>query len=89
MTSSQPDPARRSYVPGFKASAVGGATDTTRLLLSSSRVNERLSAETGGQPGGTVTRTDAGHFLQEEVPDEIAAAVRQVAARVRDAAAAA
>jgi len=28
-----------------------------------------------------VTETQAGHFLQEEVPDEIAAAVRDVAAR--------
>lgn len=34
-------------------------------------------------PGATVTRTRAGHFLQEEVPDEIAAALRDVAARSR------
>lgn len=32
-------------------------------------------------PAATVTRTQAGHFLQEEVPDEIAAAVRDVARR--------
>jgi haloalkane dehalogenase len=31
-------------------------------------------------PHANVTRTDAGHFLQEEVPDEIASAVRRVAA---------
>jgi len=31
-------------------------------------------------PQAAVTRTDAGHFLQEEVPDEIAAAIRSVAA---------
>jgi haloalkane dehalogenase len=32
-------------------------------------------------PDAPVTRTQAGHFLQEEVPDELAAAVRWVAAR--------
>lgn len=31
-------------------------------------------------PQATVTSTDAGHFLQEEVPAEIAAAIRRVAA---------
>jgi cis-3-alkyl-4-acyloxetan-2-one decarboxylase len=31
-------------------------------------------------PGIDVTRTQAGHFLQEEVPDEIAAAIRRLAA---------
>lgn len=30
-------------------------------------------------PHAPVTRTDAGHFLQEEVPEEIAAAIRKVA----------
>lgn len=30
-------------------------------------------------PDAKIWRTDAGHFLQEEVPDEIAAAIRQVA----------
>ncbi len=34
-------------------------------------------------PKAPVTRTQAGHFLQEEVPDEIAAAIRQVAAAAR------
>jgi haloalkane dehalogenase len=33
-------------------------------------------------PNAPVTRTNAGHFLQEEVPDEIAAAVRDVARRL-------
>jgi haloalkane dehalogenase len=33
-------------------------------------------------PQATVTRTRAGHFLQEEVPDEIAAAVRDVTRRL-------
>ena len=32
-------------------------------------------------PQATVTRTPAGHFLQEEVPDELAAAIRDVVAR--------
>jgi haloalkane dehalogenase len=34
------------------------------------------------KPEAECTRTPAGHFLQEEVPDEIAAAVRSVVARV-------
>ena len=34
-------------------------------------------------PHAHVTRTRAGHFLQEEVPDEIAAAIRDVVARSR------
>jgi cis-3-alkyl-4-acyloxetan-2-one decarboxylase len=33
-------------------------------------------------PDAGVTRTDAGHFLQEEVPDEIAAAIKKVALAV-------
>jgi len=39
-------------------------------------------------PSAEVTRTRAGHFLQEEVPDEIAAAIRSVAARLGGRAAA-
>lgn len=34
-------------------------------------------------PQASVTRTGAGHFLQEEVPDEIADAIREVAGRAR------
>jgi haloalkane dehalogenase len=34
------------------------------------------------KPDAEITRTRAGHFLQEEVPDEIAAAVRSVATRL-------
>jgi pimeloyl-ACP methyl ester carboxylesterase len=33
-------------------------------------------------PSAPVTRTQAGHFLQEEVPDELAAAVRDVTSRI-------
>ncbi len=33
-------------------------------------------------PQAPVTRTNAGHFLQEEVPDEIAAAIRSVAGQL-------
>ena len=33
-------------------------------------------------PGAPVTATDAGHFLQEEVPDEIVAAVKDVLNRI-------
>jgi haloalkane dehalogenase len=33
-------------------------------------------------PEARVTRTRAGHFLQEEVPEEIAAAVRDVVSRL-------
>jgi haloalkane dehalogenase len=33
------------------------------------------------RPDAEVTRTRAGHFLQEEVPDEIADAVRSVVSR--------
>jgi haloalkane dehalogenase len=29
-------------------------------------------------PKAVVTRTEAGHFLQEEVPEEIAVAIREV-----------
>ena len=31
------------------------------------------------RPDAKVTRTRAGHFLQEEVPNELAAAIREVA----------
>ena len=38
-------------------------------------------------PDAEVTRVEAGHFLQEEVPDELAAAVRRLVAKVEDSAA--
>ena len=55
MISNQPDPARTSYVPALRLSAVGGATVTGTLFVSSSRVNVRLSDGIGGQPAGGVT----------------------------------
>src|SRR2546422_11775516 len=64
MISSQPppDPARTSYVPTLRLSAVGGATVTATLFVSSSRVNARLSAGIGGPPagGGTAGPAQAG-----------------------------
>lgn len=35
-------------------------------------------------PAAEVTRTEAGHFLQEEVPEAIAAAIRSVAGKIGD-----
>ncbi len=35
-------------------------------------------------PDAGVTRTQAGHFLQEEVPEEIAAAIRKVVSSVNE-----
>ena len=35
-------------------------------------------------PDAPVTETEAGHFLQEEVPAEIAAALMRVVDRVRE-----
>ncbi|MEZ4549896.1 MAG: hypothetical protein R2860_08465 [Desulfobacterales bacterium] len=36
-------------------------------------------------PHAGVTRTNAGHFLQEEVPAEIAAAIRRVVGQISQA----
>ncbi len=40
-----------------------------------------LSRHERAFPSATVRRTEAGHFLQEEVPDHLAAAIREVAQR--------
>lgn len=44
------------------------------------RVSKRVAR---ALPGAKVTMTQAGHFLQEEVPDEIAAAITWVAAQTK------
>ncbi len=41
-------------------------------------LGEALTVMQQSLPGAKVTRTDAGHFLQEEVPSEIAAAIMRV-----------
>ncbi|MCO5172191.1 MAG: alpha/beta fold hydrolase [Planctomycetes bacterium] len=47
-----------------------------------------LAKHVAALPRAVVTRTQAGHFLQEEVPDLLAAAVQEVGARAEAAAAA-
>ena len=44
-----------------------------------------LSAMQQNFPDATVEKTEAGHFLQEEVPDEIAAAVLRLHERISEA----
>ncbi len=41
-----------------------------------------LKRHEGAFPQAPVTRTEAGHFLQEEVPEALAAAIEDVARRV-------
>ncbi|MEO9468703.1 alpha/beta fold hydrolase [Parasphingorhabdus sp.] len=47
---------------------------------------KRLSNMKKNFPNAAVTETQGGHFLQEETPEEIAAAVQRVHARIQDAA---
>ena len=65
-----------AWVTGFQgpAEVVWGDRDPV-LGRARSRIEKLL-------PNARVTRTRAGHFLQEEVPDEIAAAIRRVAAAI-------
>ena len=72
------EPLRRcqSFVEGFAGPAAIVWGDRDPVL---GRVRSWIE---GLLPTAQVTRTGAGHFLQEEVPDEIAAAVRRVAAGV-------
>lgn len=64
----------RALVEGWTGPAAIVWGDRDPILGSVRTAFERLL------PQARVTRTDAGHFLQEEVPDEIAIAVREVAA---------
>jgi pimeloyl-ACP methyl ester carboxylesterase len=70
------DPLRRvqAYVESFPGPVAVVWGDRDPVLGRVRNHVERLL------PRAWVTRTPAGHFLQEEVPDEIAAAVRWVAA---------
>jgi cis-3-alkyl-4-acyloxetan-2-one decarboxylase len=69
----------QSWAQGFggPAEVVWGDKDPV-LARALSRVEKLL-------PQAKVTRTSAGHFLQEEVPKEIAEAIRRVAAALRQA----
>ena len=65
----------REFVVGFRGPAAIVWGDRDPIL---GRVRKWISQLL---PAAEVTRTQAGHFLQEEVPDEIAAAVRRVVRR--------
>lgn len=64
------------FVEGFEGPAAIVWGDRDPIL---GRLRKRIQAML---PQASVVATDAGHFLQEEVPDQIADAVRQVAARI-------
>ena len=66
----------QSWAQGFKGPAelLWGEKDPV--------LARALSRTASFLPHAKVTRTQAGHFLQEEVPDEIAAAIRRVAEAV-------
>ena len=70
------EPLRRcqSFVEGFAGPSAIVWGDRDPIL---GRVRSRIEKLL---PQAEVTRTGAGHFLQEEVPDEIVAAIRRVAA---------
>ena len=63
-------------VEGFEGPAAIVWGDRDPIL---GRLRKRVQAML---PQASMVATDAGHFLQEEVPDQIADAVRQVAARI-------
>ncbi len=72
------EPLRRceSVVTGFRGPKAIVWGDRDPILGRLRTHMERL------MPDATVTRTQAGHFLQEEVPEAIAAAVRDVVSRI-------
>jgi cis-3-alkyl-4-acyloxetan-2-one decarboxylase len=63
----------QSYVTSFAGPIAVVWGDRDPVL---GRLRKRIEALL---PKATVTRTEAGHFLQEEVPEEIADAIRRVA----------
>jgi haloalkane dehalogenase len=67
-----------AFVDGFGGPVAVVWGDRDPVLGSVRRFIERRL------PQATVTRTAAGHFLQEEVPGDLAAAVRAVAGAARD-----
>ena len=66
----------REFVTGFEGPAAIVWGDRDPIL---GRLRRRTEA---ALPRAEVTATRAGHFLQEEVPDEIAAAIRAVASQL-------
>lgn len=66
----------QAFVTGFEGPSAIVWGDRDPVLGRLRRRTERWL------PNATVTATQAGHFLQEEVPMEIAAAIRDVAARI-------
>jgi len=79
-----PDGPDHPSVPALRraeAWALGDAGPTALVWGTRDPVLGRaLDRHAAAFPDAPVTRTDAGHFLQEEVPDELAAAIRQLAA---------
>jgi pimeloyl-ACP methyl ester carboxylesterase len=70
-----------AFMDGFSGPVAAVWGDRDPVLGSVGKFVERRL------PQARVTHTAAGHFLQEEVPDALAAAIRDVAARVTSAAA--
>ena len=66
----------RAFIDGYRGPAAIVWGDRDPILGRVRRHMETLL------PHASVTRTSAGHFLQEEVPEEIAAAIRKVAAGI-------
>jgi pimeloyl-ACP methyl ester carboxylesterase len=67
-----------SWVKGFYA---GGGPMALVWGERDPILGRALRKHTEAFPNAPVTRTQAGHFLQEEVPDELAHAIREVAVR--------
>jgi haloalkane dehalogenase len=83
-----PDGPRHPSVPALRrGEAWARAFDGPMALVWGERdpiLGRALRRHVEAFPQAPVTRTQAGHFLQEEVPEALGEAVRQVAARVAD-----